>query len=191
MDFTQVVHDRRSVFKFTEQSVSLEELLPLISLATLAPNHHLTQPWQFIWVGEHTKHQLAEHYALARASKKLGIESRDTPNFLLEKNRAFNKFCATPAILMVACRIEDNPITADEDYAATCCAVQTLLLALTNAGLGAQWSSHPMIHDPNVLSLLGLTSQDRVVAMLYIGYPSILPPAPPRSPTINFVRQLS
>lgn len=188
MEFTQVVQNRRSVFKFTEQAVSFEELLPLISLATLAPNHHLTQPWQFIWVGEQTKSQLAEHYAFARASKKLDINS---PDFLAEKARAHRKFCATPAILMVTCRVDDNPIIANEDYAATCCAVQTLLLALTNAGLGAQWSSHPMIHDPSVLSLLGLTTQDRVVAMLYIGYPAIIPPAPPRNEASTFVRQLA
>ena len=187
MEFTELVVKRRSVFKFTNQSVSLDDLLPALSLANFAPNHHLTQPWQFLWVGEQTKATLAEIYAIARATKKVGV---DSPDFADAVSRANKKFLQIPAILMVACRVDDNPIVAEEDYASTCCAIQNLLLGIVDAGLGAQWSTHPMIQDLRVLSLLELSEEQRVVAMIYIGYPEIVPPRPPRKSIDQFIRVL-
>ncbi len=187
MEFSEVVNTRRSVFKFTDTPIAFDDVLPLLSLANLAPNHHLTQPWQFLWIGDQTKLALAQYYAQARASKKV---STDDPRFNEELSRARDKFLRTPAILITACRLNDDPIIAEEDYAATCCAIQNFLLGVTHSGLGAQWSSHPMIRTPEVRSLLGLTEQYRLVAMLYLGYPALIPPAPPRQPVENFVQCL-
>jgi len=185
MLFNQVVMSRRSIFKFDEKPVLLADTFPLLSAAVMAPNHGLTQPWQFLWVGEQTKTVLAESYGHARALKKYSVEA---PDFANEKNRAVTRFMAIPAVLMVACRIDDNPIVAEEDYAATCCAVQNLLLAATDQGLGAQWSTHPMIRDEGVLGLLGLDAKKmRVIAMVYLGYPAVVPPEPPRKAASEFL----
>jgi nitroreductase len=185
MLFNQVVMMRRSIFRFTEKKVLLADILPLLTAAVMAPNHGLTQPWQFLWVGEQTKTAMAESYGHARALKKSSVETMD---FVTEKNRAVARFMAIPAVLMVACRIDDDPIVAEEDYAATCCAVQNLLLAATDQGLGAQWSTHPMIRDKAVLEALGLDAQKmRVVAMVYLGYPAAVPPEPPRKAASEFL----
>jgi nitroreductase len=189
MEFNQVVMTRRSVFKFEDKTLHFDDILPLLTAAVMAPNHHLTQPWQFLWVGEQTRVLLADRYAQARALKKLGYV--DAPEFTSHKAAAVARFMAIPAVLMVACRIDDNEIIAEEDYAATCCAVQNLLLAATDRGLGAQWSTHPMIRDAEVLNLLGLdVHKERLVAMIYVGYPKVVPPAPPRKAVGDCVRLL-
>ncbi len=178
MQFNQVVMSRRSIFKFDPKRIELEVIKPLLQAAVMAPNHGLTQPWQFLWLGEQTKVVLAEYYGHARALKKYSV---DAAEFKGEKNRAIARFLAVPGVLMVACRVEDDPIVAEEDYAATCCAVQNLLLAATDKGLGSQWSTHPMIRDARVLAALGLGEQKmRLVAMVYLGYPAFIPPEPPR-----------
>jgi nitroreductase len=188
MEFNQVVMMRRSVFKFDDKRVEFDDILPLLTVAVMAPNHHLTQPWQFLWVGKRTRILLADHYAQARALKKVAI---DAPEFASYKAEAVARFMDVPAVLMVSCRIDDNKVIAEEDYAATCCAVQNLLLAATDRGLGAQWSTHPMIRDADVLSLLGLDAQkERLVAMIYVGYPKVVPPAPPRKAVGDCVRLL-
>jgi nitroreductase len=185
MLFNQVVMSRRSIFKFDDKTVVLADIFPLLSAAVMAPNHGLTQPWQFLWVGEQTKTVLAESYGHARALKKCSVDSSD---FAEQKSKAVARFMAIPAVLMVACRIDDHPIVAEEDYAATCCAVQNLLLAATDQGLGAQWSTHPMIQDKGVLEVLGLDVQKmRLVAMVYLGYPAVIPPAPPRKAASEFL----
>ena len=187
MELKNAIYQRRSVFKFSDQPVSFDHMMPCFSLAHMAPNHHLTQPWQFICVGERTKSLLADIYAQARALKKMGA---DDENFAQVYQQAQQKFLRTPAVVMVACRVDKDPMVAEEDYAATCCAIQNLLLALTDVGLGAQWSTHPMIRDERVLSLLGLDQQQRIVAMIYIGYPQAIPPAPPRQEVSHFIRLL-
>ena len=178
MEFNQVIMTRRSVFKFESQAVLLADVLPLLTAAIMAPNHGLTQPWQFLWVGEQTRSHLAQYYGHARALKKCAA---DTADFAEHKLRAVARFMAIPAIVIVVCRVDANPIVAQEDYAATCCAIQNLLLAATDNGLGAQWSTHPMIRDKLVLALLGLDeTQTQIVSMLYLGYPAVIPASPPR-----------
>lgn len=185
MQFNQVVMSRRSVFKFTQQAVHFSDIEPLLQAAVMAPNHGLTQPWRFLWLGDVTKMALSEHYGHARALKKVVL---DAPDFAEHKAAAMARFMAIPAVLMVACRIDEHPTVAEEDYAATCCAVQNLLLAATDSGLGAQWSTHPMIGDAAVLALLGLDAKRmRVVAMVYLGYPAVMPPEPPRKAVHEFV----
>jgi nitroreductase len=188
MQFNQVVMSRRSIFKFDDKAVALVDILPLLTMAVMAPNHGLTQPWHFLWIGDQTKSTLAKYYGHARALKKYSV---DAPDFAEQKSRAVARFMAIPAVLMVACRIDDNPIMAEEDYAATCCAVQNLLLAATDQGLGAQWSTHPMIRDKALLDVLGLDAQKmRVVAMVYLGYPAIIPSEPPRKAASEFLTVL-
>jgi nitroreductase len=188
MEFNQVVMSRRSVFKFEDKVLSLQDIFPLLTAANMAPNHGLTQPWQFLWLGEQTRSVLADYYAHARALKRYPI---DSDAFYLCKSKALARFLAIPAILMVACCIDRDEIVAEEDYAATCCAVQNLLLAATDQGLGAQWSTHPMLRDAVVLHELGLDPlKMRLVAMVYLGYPSVVPLEPPRKSVESFLRLL-
>ncbi|MCH9742071.1 MAG: nitroreductase [Proteobacteria bacterium] len=188
MELVSAIQQRRSVFKFTDQPVGLADIMPLLSLAVLAPNHRLTQPWQFLWVGPQTQQVLSAYYAEAKALKKV---DRAHPTFADYYQSAQQRFMETPAILMVACRVNDDPVIAEEDFAATCCAVQNFLLAVTDKGLGAQWSTHPIIRDKRVLDLLKLDAQKtRVVAMVYLGYPAVIPQEPPRRAESEFLTVL-
>lgn len=189
MELVSAIQQRRSVFKFTDKPVTLADVMPLLSLAVLAPNHRLTQPWRFLWIGAQTKQALSAYYAEAKALKKV---DRANPAFVDYYQYAQQRFMATPAILMVACQTNDDPVIAEEDYAATCCAIQNFLLAVTDQGLGAQWSTHPIIKDEQVLALLGLDAQkERLIAMIYLGYPAQIPPAPPRKTVQAILRVLS
>lgn len=178
MEFNQVVSSRRSVFKFQQKSVLVDDLYPLIEAAVMAPNHHLTQPWRFIFVGRQTQFKLAEYYGEAKAAKAMAADASIHERI---KQKAVEKFLAVPAILLVVSRLDRQPVIREEDLAATHCAIQNLLLAATNEGLGAQWSTHPMIYDDQVMSEVGVdTTKERCCAMIYMGYPEVIPPAPPR-----------
>ena len=59
MEFFDVVKQRRSVRKFTDQKVEPEKILRALEAATLAPNSSNLQPWEFYWVkSEEKKKQL-------------------------------------------------------------------------------------------------------------------------------------
>jgi nitroreductase len=186
MNFESVVRSRRTIYQFLADEVTLEQIMPSLTLSVLAPNHHLTQPWQFLWVGEQTKKQLADIYAHARANKQYAANNALHLDDLFTK--AYQRFMKVPAILMVACKVGHDAIQNEEDFAATCCAINTFLLSLPNSGLGSQWSTHPMIKDGSVSSLLGLDpNETRLVAMIYIGKPAVVPPEPPRKNASDFL----
>lgn len=182
MSFLALARARRSVFQFdVQRQVSWQDLEPLLEAGHWAPNHHLTQPWRFLVLGQQTQAQLAEVYAHARALKQMKTREGGDELFAQFKARAVERFMAMPVVVMVACQVVADPLQAEEDYAACCCAVQNLLLAAADAGLGAQWSTHPMIADAQVVRQLGLDSDGwRLVAMVYVGWPKMIPPPPPR-----------
>ncbi len=178
MEFNQVVMSRRSVFKFQSKALVVDDIYPLIEAAVMAPNHHLTQPWRFIWLGKQTQVCLAEYYGEAKAAKAMAADATVHERI---KQKAIEKFLAVPAILLVVCRLDRQPVIREEDLAATHCAIQNLLLAATDQRLGAQWSTHPMIYDAQVMTEVGVdTTKERCCAMIYMGYPEVIPPAPPR-----------
>jgi nitroreductase len=60
-----------------------------------------------------------------------------------------------------------------EEYAAVACAIQNFQLALWSQGVGCQWSTGPIINDPETCQLLQTDCE--LVAALYIGYPARIP----------------
>ena len=50
MDFFDLIRRRRSVRKFTNESVPNEVITKALKSALLAPNSSNLQPWEFYWV---------------------------------------------------------------------------------------------------------------------------------------------
>ena len=53
---------RRTVVSFEPEPVQREVLEEVLEYGVWAPNHHLTEPWRFIGIGEEAKVKLAERY---------------------------------------------------------------------------------------------------------------------------------
>ena len=63
-----------------------------------------------------------------------------------------------------------------EDYAATCCAIQNVMLVAWEDGIGMQWSTTGLIEDLEALSVLGVDSEkEQIVGLLYTGFPERVP----------------
>ena len=69
-------------------------------------------------------------------------------------------------------RAEKQQAVDDEHLAATAALVQNALLLLTAAGFGTYWSSGgPAIRHPNVAGRLGLSTEEELLALVFIEYP--------------------
>ena len=74
----------------------------------------------------------------------------------------------------------DEPMgAAREDYAAVCCAVQNLCLALHADGLGTKWTTGPVNFDPRFGPAVGLPANEYVVGTIWFGAAAGEPPKPP------------
>lgn len=68
--------------------------------------------------------------------------------------------------------VEKQRAVDDEHLAATAALVQNALLLLTAAGFGTYWSSGgPAVRQAGVMSRLGMSAQEELLALLFIEYP--------------------
>lgn len=142
-----------------------EELEELIELASWAPNHRLTEPWQFtVLIGE-ARDRYGKFWAELRA-EQLDLAPEKRTGFIEGESR---KPLRAPALIVVSTRTDPDPVVAVEDFAATAAAVQNFLLVASARGYAAMWRTGDAAYSGEVKRYLGLDQNDRIVAFLYLG----------------------
>jgi nitroreductase len=141
------------------------ELQDLLRLAARVPDHGKLFPWRFILVEGAAKAELAARYE-ALAKERPDPEKAAGVLFKLK---------APPLAVVVVSRVVDGPIPAWEQQlsAGACC--QTLVLAATAMGYGANWITDWYSYDPRATALLGVDSNERVAGVVLIGTPTEAP----------------
>lgn len=152
----------------------------LCRAATHAPNHKLTEPWQFAALTGAARLTLGE-----LAAQELENDGVTDPE-RLDKTR--HKYLRAPVILVVACTPDADPVRHAEDRDAVAAAVQNLLLAATAAGLASYWATGVAARSETVASWCGFEPGSKIVAIVYLGWPVEAAPAKPRSePNITWL----
>lgn len=158
---------RRTIHDFLPDRVPpWRDVEVALQAACFAPNHYFTQPWRFYAIGDKTKQAIVDLNADLVARKR-GPEAG-------EKKR--RRWTEIPGWLVITCERSSQPLRAREDYAACCCAIQNLMLDLWARGVGCKWTSGDIIREPAFYRLLGIKAQQQeVVALLWYGYPAVIP----------------
>lgn len=164
-----LITQRRSVkpANMSGRKIADHTVQHLLELADWAPTHGYTEPWYFIvYSGDKVKEFCAQHAALYKANTP--------PEKFLQGN--FDKLLQhgeQASHVIVACmKRGDNPkIPEIEEVEAVACAVQNLLLAATAYDLASFWSTGGMTYSPALHQYLELGEADKVLGLLYLGYP--------------------
>lgn len=148
------------------QKISEHDIREIIATADWAPTHGRTEPWRlFVLTGENLD-KFCEHHAelyWANTDESLRTETkRDTLRKMCDK--------ASHLIITVMRRTPDTKIIVEEEYAAVAAATQNMLLAATAKGIASFWSTGGMTHHPAMKMYLGLTENDLVMGLIYMGY---------------------
>jgi nitroreductase len=160
------IRSRRTTKMYLKTPVSRKLVNDAIELASWAPNHHLTEPWHFYVLGEHSVRDAVELTRVVVAEKK-GDEMGEF------KARSA---ATVPGWMVVTCKKSSDEILQREDYASCCCAIQNLMLYFSEAGVATKWSTGPITRDQRFYELLGADSeQELIVGLIWFGYPKILP----------------
>ena len=171
----EAIRTRRNVREFTDKPVAVADLRTIIEAATWAPNHRHTEPWRFIVLAKDgdVRKQVAQivhdwvYENIKNPNQKRRTDSSEA---------AQQEILDAPAFMYVYAREGPNEEVTRENYAATACAVQNLLLAAHSLGIGAGWSTgKPCLAD--VGTAIGAEPDWQIVGALYIGYPSEKPQA--------------
>lgn len=162
VDTYDAIITRRSVPKLTDESPSRAQIERLLEAAVRAPTHHLTQPWRFLVL---TGKALDEFGAAWEAGTQRA--GKDASGIAAKAHRA-------PVIIAVIATPHLNhpkAIEMEEHYA-TGMAMQNILLAAHNMGLGAMIRTGPAAQMDEVRELFDVGPDERIAGLIYLGYPA-------------------
>lgn len=91
-------------------------------------------------------------------------------------------------MVAVLSRAPHEPLDTVENPAGAAAAVQNMCLAAWDHGIGSVWLS--VGAAPPSRQILGVPEGAQVVALLAMGYPKVVPPAPPREPALARLREV-
>lgn len=174
------IRGRRTIASYHGELPPREIVLVAIELARWAPNHKKTEPWHVYWLGPKSVQAVIE------LNKRIIAEARGAD----EAEAKSKKWSQVPGWLVVTCDLAPDAFRREEDYAACCCAIQNLQLALWSAGIGSKWSTGEVTRHPDFFKLLEIDpNQQRVVGMFWYGYPAVVPEQT-RHPVEDYLRQV-
>lgn len=171
--FAELAGRRRSNLRIDpDRAVDPELLELLIRTAATAPNHHRTNPWRFRIITGEGRRGLGEALArdLAGGSAADAADTADVDAAKVAKARA--KYLRAPVMVAVASRSGADAVTTLENRDAVAAAIQTLLLAATDAGLASLWSTGAAVTSPSVSRFCGFDPSDAIVGLIYLGWPT-------------------
>lgn len=164
----KIVMERRTTkaASMNGRTIPDEQVKEILELANWAPTHGRTEPWRFfVYSGEALKQFGQKHGELYLANTPEEKQNPDTPGKLQDATKM-------PSHLVVAVmKRGTNPkIPAIEEVAAASAAVQNILLGAEALGISAIWNTGGMTHTDAMKSELGLTSEDIILGLVYMGY---------------------
>lgn len=181
MDIFEAIEARRSIKAYTDRPVSREAIEQLLSMAVLAPNHRMTEPWRFYVLGPEAR---AAYGAALGARKAKRVEDPDAAQAVVDKVTASHR--DLPAMLAVSTVQDDNPEIREEDFAAAYMAIENLCLAAAAMGLGTHVKTGAVMDDPRARAAVGVPDGERIVATISLGEPAEVPTPKDRRSAAEF-----
>lgn len=181
MNLSELIRSRRSIRRYTQQTVPLELIDQLLDAATWAPSAHNRQPWRFVVISTQTvKQQLAA--AMGERLRADRIHDGD-PIDVVERDvtRSHDRIVEAPIVIAACLSMIDMERYPDYRRAAAertmaiqgiAMSIQNLLLTAHNLALGACWLCAPLFCSDAVRATLDLPIDWEAQALITIGYPT-------------------
>ncbi|MEY4330642.1 MAG: hypothetical protein RL609_1390 [Bacteroidota bacterium] len=169
-EITELIRSRRSVAPehFSERKVHQEQIELLLSNATWAPTHGMTQPWRFAVYANSKKEDLKE--AMVKAMTD-GVDPLDINTSVLERMQ-MRMSKASVAIVLCMHRDPAAKVPEWEEIAAMGAAVQNLHLTAVAYGLAGFWATPGVIKKDIFRSFIGIDEHTQCLGIFYVGYPA-------------------
>jgi len=172
MSVLEAITTRRSIVQMKPDPVPHELIARLLDAAVWAPNHRLTEPWQFFVLEGEAKRRFAE---LRRDFRRASLPNPDLPEVQPALDRLYQDTVATPVIIVVTSVAKDDPEVREEDFWATFAAVYAFMLGAWSEGLGTYFRTGGLRGYAPLRSMLDLLPDRQIVGVLYVGYPAAIP----------------
>ncbi|RAV08332.1 nitroreductase family protein [Paenibacillus contaminans] len=201
--FKSIVLGRRSIRKFTEESISVEDIRELIDCARFAPSDTNSQTWQFIAVTNRDKIKEIEQFtweelrSRAEDAEKRGLERE--ARLLVRSFGPYATAFADAPVLIVCLATPYNskfrekifePIALVPDHVwdeegikSSCLASQNLMLAAHAKGLATCPMTGPvLLASDRLRAYLDVPAECQINMVIALGHPAETPGQLARKP---------
>ena len=169
MKLDELAAARRTHKAFGPDPLARETLLELLSVARLAPTHHLNQPWRFRVLGPET---------LAKLKSVAG-------------EKEAQKLDRAPTLVVASALLTGDLVMDEEDVCATAAAIMLVLLAAAEREIATYWRTPAVLRTRPGREAVGLPPGERFLGLLHFG-PAAREPAPrEREPAESYVEFLA
>lgn len=178
-DFFELLQTRRSIRQFEDKEVALETIREIIEDSCLAPSAANGQPWRFIVVNNKDliKRLSDESKQNILAFIEQNPESTSKKYEAAMRNPDFNVFYNAPCLVYIVGSKQARNLYVDCSLAAC-----YFMFGATARGLGTCWVGlGTSILDPDLLELMQVPEDHKIVAPLILGYPKGIPGTPQRN----------
>lgn len=178
---SRLIHNRRSIRRYTDQPIDPAILTELLEAARWAPSAHNRQPWRFCVVTSNEGKTRLSAAMGERWRADLGADKAD-PDFIERRVAISHARMTSASALVIAsltmCDMDHypDPVRAKAEWAMTvqsvALACQNLLLAAEAHGVGACWMCAPLFVPELVQRVLELPDDWEPQALITLGYPA-------------------
>ena len=195
MDIQIAIQTRRSVRKYKSTPVPRELVIEILEAANLAPSATNRQPWEFVVVHRSYLDRLEEtlkdafrervggvgEEAMRRAIKDLSLPEEESGDRLKALGTFYRTLGGAPVAIGVCLPREKDPWVSKNNISDSAAAIENLLLAAWDKGIGTCWMTGPLKGRGDMIAaFLGVPPDRELVAIVTLGYPDHQPPMPPK-----------
>ena len=185
----ETIKSRRSIRAFKAKPIGRETIETLLEAAVLAPSAKNSQTWRFTIVVQEKRDEML-------GVLRKGIENREAEGEDIGTVKwTIQAMEQAPLTILVHNTDGIHPWKARKEHESwwdiatvqsVGAAIQNMLLAATDLGLGSLWIADVWEAYPEIAEWLG--TDDQLVAAVSFGYPDVEPKTPSRKPMEEVVR---
>ncbi len=178
MEFWETVTSRHSIRDFDGRSVERALIERVLEAARQAPSSVNEQPWRF------TVAQGESRVTLGAVVAQSTVHLSEYMDVLGPKRYEaavawYSSLGNAPVLVAVSAPRSSVDFEAMNRYLSVGAAIENLLLAATNEGLGACNVTFSYWVRDDLSAVLGISDAEEVVSIIALGHPSEVPPASP------------
>lgn len=177
MEVMEAIHKRHSIRVFSPETVTAEDIRRLVDAASAAPSAGNSQPWHFHVAVDGRRERINE--IMAQSTVHLTEYLELLPP---EQSKRVEEFYANlgnaPVVMAVSLPVLTEELDRINEYIAAGCAIENILLAATDSGLGSCNISFPRWVREQLMEAFEIDREREVVSLILIGHPAETPAAP-------------
>ncbi len=178
MDIIEAVKTRKSIRKFKQEDLDLDQIKKIIEVSINSPSGGNAQNW-FVYIiknkdildGMRNEVEMVYEKITGKSAPGVYAFFNEAPVVLAVVQKPY--IGALDAVIEKADanRSYDRKFIVNPGLQGVSSFITHILLVVHNEGLGACWMTGPLIAKPEIEKILGVKSPDNLVALIPIGKP--------------------